>query len=84
MPFYVYIIQSQRDGTYYVGFTQNIEERLERHNEGRSKYTKPKRPWELVYHEKYPDRSSAAKRESEIKRHKRVAFIEKLVGTYLC
>jgi len=81
MPFYVYIIQSQKDGTYYVGSTQNIEERLERHNEGRSKYTKAKRPWDLLYFEKHPDRSTAAKREIQIKERKSRGFIETLIRT---
>ncbi len=81
MAYFVYILQSLKDGTYYVGSTQNIEERLERHNQGRSRYTKPKRPWELVYHEKCPDRSSATKREHEIKGKKRKAFIDQLVRT---
>ena len=69
------------DGSYYVGSTQDLHPRLERHNEGRSKYTKAKRPWELVYTEEFPDRSSAVKRESEIKGRKRRAFIEELVRT---
>jgi len=81
MPFYVYILQSLKDGSYYIGSTNDLDDRVKRHNQGRSKYTKAKCPWELVYHEVFADRSSAAKRESEIKRHKRVAFIEKLVRT---
>ena len=79
MRFYVYIIQSEKDGSYYIGSTKDLAERLERHNQGRSKYTKGKTPWELVYHEEFPDRSSAMKREEEIKGHKRKAFIESLV-----
>jgi len=81
MPYFVYILRSLQDGTYYVGSTQNLEERIERHNQGRSKFTKVKRPWKLVYREEFADRSSAMKRESEIKRHKRIAFIENLVRT---
>ena len=81
MTFHVYVIQSEHDGTYYVGSTQDIEKRLERHNQGRSKYTKPKRPWKLIYSEKHPDRSCAMKRETEIKRRKDRDFIESLVST---
>ena len=81
MPYFVYILQSLKDGSYYVGSTNSLHDRVERHNQGRSKYTKTKSPWELVYHEEFADRSSAAKREYEVKRHKRVAFIEKLVRT---
>ena len=79
MAYFVYILQSAKDGTYYVGSTQDLSERIERHNQGRSKYTKAKRPWELMYFEEYPDRSSAVKRENQIKRQKRKGFIEKLV-----
>ncbi|MBW2605142.1 MAG: GIY-YIG nuclease family protein [Deltaproteobacteria bacterium] len=79
MSFFVYIIESLKDGTHYVGSTQNLTDRLERHNQGRSKYTKTKRPWALVYTEEHPDRSSAAKREKEIKSRKSKSYIEKLV-----
>ena len=81
MPYFVYILQSFKDGSYYVGSTNSLHDRVERHNQGRSKYTKSKRPWQLVYHEKYPDRTSAAKREYEIKGKKRKAFIDQLVRT---
>ncbi|MBW2204516.1 MAG: GIY-YIG nuclease family protein [Deltaproteobacteria bacterium] len=57
MPYFVYILRSTVDGSYYVGSTQDLNERLDRHNQGRSKYTKSKRPWQLIYHEEYPDRS---------------------------
>jgi putative endonuclease len=79
MKFSVYILESLKDGSYYVGSTNNLQERLKRHNEGRVAYTKPRRPWKLVYSEEYPDRSSAARRESDIKAHKRRTFIETLI-----
>ena len=79
MPYYIYILQSRLDGSYYVGSTQDIISRLDRHNQGRSQYTKAKRPWKLVYSEEHPDRSSAVKRENQIKRRKDKQFIETLV-----
>jgi putative endonuclease len=79
MTFSVYILESLKDGSYYVGSTNNLEDRLKRHNKGRVAYTKPKRPWKLVYSEEYPDRSSAAKREYEIKKHKSREFVETLI-----
>lgn len=78
VTYYVYILQSEKDGTYYVGSTQDLDSRLKRHNQGRSKYTKVRRPWKLRYFEAFLDRSSAVKREIEIKRHKRSSYIEKL------
>ena len=79
MTFSIYILKSLKDGSYYVGSTNNLEDRFKRHNEGRVASTKPRRPWKLVYSEEHPDRSSAAKRENEIKAHKRRAFIEALI-----
>ncbi|MBP6609745.1 MAG: GIY-YIG nuclease family protein, partial [Paludibacter sp.] len=45
--FFTYIIYSIKLDIYYVGSTGNIEDRLIRHNSGRSKFTKPGLPWEL-------------------------------------
>lgn len=59
----VYVLQSLTDNSFYIGYTSNIEERLWEHNEGRTRYTKHKRPWNLMYKEDYQTRSEAIKRE---------------------
>jgi len=79
MAYYLYIIQSKIDDSFYIGTTQNLDERILRHNQGRSKYTKTKRPWKLVFYEEHPDRSSAMKREYAIKRQKSKDYLESLV-----
>ncbi len=79
MTYFVYIIESFKDGTHYVGSTQDLSERMERHNQGRSTYTKSKKPWALVYTEEHPDRSRAIIREKEIKSRKSKSYIEALV-----
>jgi putative endonuclease len=81
MPHFVYILKSQKDGSYYTGSTQDVVDRLKRHNQGRSKFTKSKRPWDLVYAEEYLDRSAATKREREIKNRRSRSYIEALVRT---
>ena len=81
MGYWVYIIQSQKKGSYYVGSTNNLDDRVKRHNEGRVKYTKGRGPWELVYCEEHPDRSCAMKREYEIKSRRSREAIETLVRT---
>jgi len=80
MPYYVYILQSEMDSSFYVGCTQDLEDRVQRYNQGRSKYTKSKRPWKLIYHEEYPSRSEAMKREYVIKRRKSKDHIETLIN----
>jgi len=81
MSHFVYILRSLTNGTYYIGSTQNTSKRLNRHNQGRSKYTRPARPWELIYVEEHPDRPAATKREKEIKTRKSKTYIESLVKT---
>ncbi|HLT24059.1 MAG TPA: GIY-YIG nuclease family protein, partial [Ignavibacteria bacterium] len=77
---HLYILQSARDGTYYVGSTSNLEDRITRHNGGRSKYTKNRIPWKLVYTEEFSSKLEANHRELEIKKWKSRKMIEKLIG----
>lgn len=74
---YVYIVRC-RDNSLYTGIARDLERRLTEHNEGNrgARYTRSRRPVELVYQETHPDRSTALRREYEIKqlsaRQKRV------------
>jgi putative endonuclease len=64
---YVYILKCS-DGSYYTGWTNNLERRLQAHNSGRgAKYTSGRLPVKLVYSEAYQSKSEAMKREYEIK-----------------
>ena len=49
MAYYIYILQSETDGTYYLGSSQDPEKRLEKHNAPHHGYTGRKQPWKLVY-----------------------------------
>lgn len=67
MPF-CYIVRCS-DGTFYTGWTTDIELRVKQHNAGQgARYTRIRRPVKLVYAESLPDRSAAQKRELAIKR----------------
>ncbi|NOG45877.1 MAG: GIY-YIG nuclease family protein [Calditrichaeota bacterium] len=66
--FYVYLIESVETGTYYIGQTNNIDERVNNyHNAGRCKYTKNRRPWKLIAYKTYTTRSEAMREERRIK-----------------
>ncbi|HKZ21893.1 MAG TPA: GIY-YIG nuclease family protein [candidate division Zixibacteria bacterium] len=78
--FYVYIIQSQKTGTYYVGSCSRLALRIERHNLGWNKSTKNKGPRSLKYREMFESRNEAISREKEIKRKKSRIYIEKLIA----
>ena len=65
--FYVYLIQSEKNRTFYIGQTADLQERLKYHNTGRSKYTRNKGPWELIAYKTFPTRSEAMKEEKRLK-----------------
>ena len=69
--FWVYIVECN-DGTYYTGYTPNIERRIKLHNSGRgAKYTRDRRPVELVWSKEYKYFKSAFLEEKRIKRLER-------------
>jgi putative endonuclease len=66
---YVYILEGN-DGSFYTGVTKNLQLRVRRHNGllwGGAKYTRTRRPWFLVYFERYSTRGEALRREHQIK-----------------
>jgi len=67
MPYFIYVLKSESTSSSYVGHTSNLEKRVIEHNDGKSLSTKGKRPWRLVYKEKYTTRSEAASRERYFK-----------------
>jgi len=67
MAFYVYILKSLSDNRFYTGSTEDIAERLKRHNLGEVRSTKSRRPFELIYQEGYETRTEARKRENFLK-----------------
>ena len=77
---YVYIIYSEKVDKYYTGYTDDLEWRLERHNQGWGRYTKRGIPWKLVYSEIYNLKTEAIKREKEIKNKKSRKYIEELIS----
>jgi len=83
MPYYVYILQSDSDGTYYIGSTLDLDARLARHNQGGSRYTKSKKPWKVIYSEEFGNKSDALVRERQIKNRKSREYIETLLKTHL-
>lgn len=79
MEYHLYILKCS-DNTLYTGITTDLVRRIEEHNSSSkgAKYTRVRRPVTLVYSEEYRDRSSASKREYEIKkmsREKKLALI---------
>lgn len=68
--FFVYVLQSETTGKYYIGQTNNLEQRLLRHNIHPDSYTQNRGPWKVLYSEAYETRAEAMGREKEIKSYK--------------
>ena len=70
--FYVYLIRSVPQRNLYAGYTGDLRRRFKEHNEGNGgKFTKGKRPFELIYCEAYKSLSDAKRREDALKLHKK-------------
>ncbi|MBU4539533.1 MAG: GIY-YIG nuclease family protein [Weeksellaceae bacterium] len=77
--YYVYILYSAKLNRYYIGQTQDIEERLRKHHFSKDHFTGKSDDWELKYTEEYSSRSEAIARESSIKAKKSRKYIEFLI-----
>ncbi len=64
---YVYLIQSEKDFSYYIGYTKDLKKRFKEHNQGKTKSIKHKIPYRLIYYEAFLNKTNAIKREYELK-----------------
>lgn len=77
---YVYILESLKNGRYYIGSTNNLERRIKEHNTGKSRYTKLTKPFKIIYSESYNTRMGARKRELYLKKLKSKKYIDWLIS----
>jgi len=80
--FFVYVLQSLKDYSFYIGQCDDLDRRMSKHSEGMSKYTASKRPLRLIYFEVYQTRIEAIKRETAIKKMKSKIYIQTLVKNW--
>ncbi len=79
MNYVVYILQSLKDGRYYIGHTADMEKRLRAHNSGKVKSTQKRKPLKLVYREEYETKGEAFRREMYLKSAKGYQEKKKIV-----
>ena len=78
--FTVYVLYSEKSNKLYIGYTSDLKQRLLSHNKLAKKgWTVKYRPWKLIYSERFSDKSSAMKRERELKSHKGRDFLRTLI-----
>jgi putative endonuclease len=80
MVYYVYILQSEKDGTFYIGSSQDPNLRLQKHNAPHKGYTSRKQPWKIVYSEKFEAKQDALQRERYLKAQKSREFLLRLIS----
>ena len=82
--FFVYLLKSVKDGSFYIGQAGDVKERIRRHNSGYVQTTKNRAPWMLLGSEQYSTREMARWREYELKQSysKKKKFIEKISSLY--
>lgn len=81
--YYVYILQSRRDGMFYTGFTDNLEKRMRKHNSGLVMTTKQRQPLALVYFEAGLNKTDALHREIYLKTSWGKRYIKSRLKNYL-
>lgn len=82
MYYIVYILEDQKDETWYIGFTTNLKERLRAHNSKQSPYTSKKDNWKLIYAELYLNKLDALGREKFLKSGAGHRFLKKQMKNY--
>ena len=65
--FYTYVLKSLIIRKFYTGYTDNLQDRLDHHNAGKSVYTKRYMPWEIAFSEAFQTKAEAIKREKYFK-----------------
>lgn len=81
--YYIYILQSLRDGQFYTGYTNNLEKRLQRHSAGNIASTRERLPLKLVYYEACQNQQDATHREKYLKTSWGKRFIKNRLKNYL-
>lgn len=81
--YFVYVLQSQKDKKLYIGYSENINERLNYHNSGKVKSTRNRRPLTLVYYEAYINKLDATSREYHLKTHQQRDLLKQRIKNTL-
>ena len=81
--YYTYILQSEKDNGFYIGFTKNLKLRFEDHKKGLVDSTKNRKPLKLIYYEACLTQQDATKREKYLKTYNGKRFLHKRLKSYL-
>jgi len=81
--YYVYVLLSEKDGNFYTGYTDNLKNRIKKHNNGEVQSTKHRRPLKLIYYEACLNQQDALKREKYLKTTYGKRYLKNRLKTFL-
>jgi len=81
--YYTYVLQSEKDSKFYIGFTKGLKQRFKEHEKGLVESTKNRRPLKLIYYEACLSQGDATKREKYFKTYHGRVFIKRRLESYL-
>ncbi len=82
MDYYFYILFSYQADKYYIGHTNDLSERLRKHNSKHLGFTGKNNDWQIVYSENYNTKTEAYARERQVKKWKNRQRIKQLISNY--
>ena len=81
--FYIYVLESLKNGNLYTGYTNDLKKRLQEHNRGLNTSTKPYSPWKIIYYEACLNEKDAKRREGYLKTTQGQRLMKRRLKEYL-
>ncbi len=81
--YYIYVLRSDKDNNFYVGYTKNLKSRFEQHSKGQVSSTKERRPLKIIYSEACLSKKDATHREKYLKTYLGKQFLRNQLKSYL-
>jgi len=82
MFYYVYVLQSIKNQGLYIGYTNDLKKRLQKHNRGLNFSTKSYMPWQLIHYEAYLNEKDARRREKYLKTNQGSRLLKRMLKEY--
>ncbi len=82
MFYYVYVLQSMKNNSLYIGYTTDLKNRLQEHNRKLNFSTKPFTPWQVIHAEAYRNEKDAKRRERYLKTSQGARLLRRMLKEY--
>jgi len=83
MFYYIYVLESGKDGSLYIGYTKRLRERIVKHNLKSVQSTKNKTPWKCIYFEACLNKEDAERRETYLKTSQGSRLLKRRLKEYM-